>query len=62
MNARRFRCISLEYFDNIDLKFHKKRTTGVIQLWGIRNVNSSSAFALQIGKALLHKGVTYYNT
>ena len=34
MNARRFRCIGLEYFDNIDLKFHIKRTTGMMQLWG----------------------------
>jgi len=31
MNARRLKCSGLEYLDNIDLKFHKKRTTGTMQ-------------------------------
>jgi len=34
MNARRLKCTGLEYLDNIDLRFHKKRTTAMIQFWG----------------------------
>jgi len=42
MNARRLKRTGLEYLDNIDLKFRKKRTTAMMQFGGIANVNSSS--------------------
>jgi len=40
MNARGLGCTGLEYLDSIDLKIHKKPTTGMMQFWGIGNVNS----------------------
>ena len=43
MNARGLGCTGLEYLDSIDLKIHKKPTTGMMQFWGIGNVNSGSA-------------------